>query len=38
VVSATREEDGRILVDPDVRLSDAEGEDKVVGHPTAAPP
>jgi acyl dehydratase len=35
VVAGLREEDGRTLVDLDVRLSNAEGEEKVVGNATA---
>jgi len=38
VVTATRTEDGRNLVDLDVTLSNAEGENKVVGQATAALP
>jgi len=36
VVTAKREEDGKKLVDLAVTLSNAEGEDKVVGEATAA--
>ncbi len=35
VVAGLREEDGRTLVDLDVRLSNADGEEKVVGNATA---
>ncbi|HUC06130.1 MAG TPA: MaoC/PaaZ C-terminal domain-containing protein [Acidimicrobiales bacterium] len=38
VVTAKREEDGRKLVDLAVTLSNADGEDKVVGEATAALP
>ena len=38
VVTATRQEDGKKLVDMDVTLSNAEGENKVVGQATAALP
>jgi len=38
VVTATRTEDGKNLVDLDVTLSNAEGENKVVGQATAALP
>ncbi|HXY28206.1 MAG TPA: MaoC/PaaZ C-terminal domain-containing protein [Acidimicrobiales bacterium] len=38
VVTATRHEDGKNLVDMDVTLSNAEGENKVVGQATAALP
>jgi acyl dehydratase len=38
VVTATREEDGRHLVDLDVALSNADGEQKVVGEATAVLP
>ena len=38
VVTAKRHEDGRQLVDMDVALSNAEGENKVVGQATAALP
>jgi acyl dehydratase len=38
VVAGTRQEDGRNLVDLDVRLTNAAGEDKVVGEATAALP
>lgn len=38
VVTATREEDGRHLVDLDVALANADGEQKVVGQATAVLP
>jgi acyl dehydratase len=38
VVTAKREEDGKQLVDLAVTLSNADGEDKVVGEATAAVP
>ena len=38
VVTATRTEDGKKLVDMDVALSNAEGEHKLVGQATAALP
>jgi acyl dehydratase len=38
VVSGKREEDGRHLVDLDVRLVNQEGQEKVVGEATAALP
>ena len=38
VVTAKREEDGKKLVDLAVTLSNADGEDKVVGEATAAVP
>jgi acyl dehydratase len=38
VVTGKREEDGRQLVDLAVTLSNADGEDKVVGEATAAVP
>jgi acyl dehydratase len=38
VVAGKREEDGRRLVDLDVRLVNQEGEEKVVGEATAALP
>lgn len=38
VVTGTRSEDGKNLVDLDVRLLNADGEEKVVGQATAALP
>ena len=38
VVTGTRDEDGRHLVDLDVRLFNQDGEEKLIGEATAALP